>query len=81
MQFESLSALEEDLDHLLKIGKWEATTCWEAPIFDDYNSESDDSAEPFMGGHPGLMVTLLTVHITKITVNSCIIKHSNRSPK
>jgi hypothetical protein len=35
MRFESLSALEEDLDRVLKIGEGEATTCWEAPIFDD----------------------------------------------
>jgi hypothetical protein len=77
MQFESLSALEEDLDRLLKIGEGEATACREAPTFDDYDSNSDDGVEPFMGGHQGLMITLLTVLITKITINSCISKHSN----
>jgi hypothetical protein len=55
--FESLSALEEDLDRLLKIGKDEATACREAPIFDDYDSDSDDAALPFMGSHQGLMIT------------------------
>jgi hypothetical protein len=36
MRFEALSALEEDLDHLLKIGDEDATACREAPIFDKY---------------------------------------------
>jgi hypothetical protein len=57
MRVEPLSALEEDLDRLLKIGEGEATACWETPIFDDYDSDSDDGAEPFMGGHQGLMIT------------------------
>jgi hypothetical protein len=48
---ESLSALEKNLDHLLKIGKDEATASQEAPIFDDYSSNSDDGEVPFMGGH------------------------------
>jgi hypothetical protein len=55
-RFKSLSALE-DLDRLLKIGKDEATTCWEATILDDYDFDSDDSAEPFMGCHQGLVIT------------------------
>jgi hypothetical protein len=49
--------LEEDLDRLLKTRKDEATACWEAPIFDDYNSDSDDGAVAFMGGHQGLTIT------------------------
>jgi hypothetical protein len=57
MQSESLSALEENLDFLLRIGEGDATACWEAPIFDTYDSDFDDSAEPFMGGHQGLMIT------------------------
>jgi hypothetical protein len=40
--FESLSTLEEDLDHLLKIEKDEATSCREALIFDNYDSNSED---------------------------------------
>jgi hypothetical protein len=52
MRSEFLSALEEDLDRLLKIGEDEATACWGAPILDD------SDAEPFMGGHQGLMITL-----------------------
>jgi hypothetical protein len=39
--------LEEDLDRLLKIGEEDATTCGVAPIFESYDSDSDDSAEPF----------------------------------
>jgi hypothetical protein len=46
MLFESLSELEEDLDRLLKIGDGEATECREAPIFDDYDLDSDNSTEP-----------------------------------
>jgi hypothetical protein len=49
--------LEEDLDRLLKIGKDEATVSREAPIFNDYNSDSDYGAVPFMGGHQGAMIT------------------------
>jgi hypothetical protein len=57
MRFKSLSALEEDLDRLLKIGEGEATACQEARIFNDYDSDSNNGAEPFMGGHQGLMIT------------------------
>ncbi|RLN24524.1 hypothetical protein C2845_PM07G14760 [Panicum miliaceum] len=57
MWSESLSALK-DLDHLLKIGEGQAIACQEAPIFDVYDSDSNDGAEPFMGGHQGLMITL-----------------------
>jgi hypothetical protein len=57
MRFESFSALEEDLDCLLKIGKDEATACWEAPIFDGYYSDSDDSTKPFIDGHQALVIT------------------------
>jgi hypothetical protein len=56
MRFESLSALAEDLDRLLKIKEGEATTCREAPIFDNYVLDFDDGVEPFMGGHQGLMI-------------------------
>jgi hypothetical protein len=56
-RFESLSALEEDLDRLLKIGKDEATACREAPIFNEYDSDSYDSIERFYGGHQGLVIT------------------------
>jgi hypothetical protein len=49
--------LNEDLDQLLKIGKGEATAYRDAPIFDDYESDYDDGAEPFLGGHQGLMIT------------------------
>jgi hypothetical protein len=48
MRFESLSALEEDLDRLLKIEEGEATICRKAPIFDYYDLDSDDGAETFM---------------------------------
>jgi hypothetical protein len=48
MQFESLSDLEEDLDHLHKIGEEGATASWEAPIFDKYSDLNDDS-KPFSG--------------------------------
>jgi hypothetical protein len=51
MRAESLSALEEDIDRLHKIGQRDATACREAPIYDVYESNSDDSTEPFMGGH------------------------------
>jgi hypothetical protein len=57
MRFESLSALDEDLDRLLKIGEEEATACREAPIFDDYDLDIDGGADPFMGGLQGLMIT------------------------
>jgi hypothetical protein len=57
MWFESLSALEQDLDRLLKIGKDEATTCQEAPIFDNYDPNSNDSTDLLMGGHQGLVIT------------------------
>jgi hypothetical protein len=33
MRFDSLSDLEEDLDHLFKIGDEGATACWGAPVF------------------------------------------------
>jgi hypothetical protein len=47
----------EDLDRLLRIRKDEATACREATIFDDYNSDSDESAEPFLCGHQGVVIT------------------------
>jgi hypothetical protein len=49
IQSEFLSALEKDLDDLLQIGEAEATACREAPVFDDYDSDPDDDAEPFIG--------------------------------
>jgi hypothetical protein len=36
MQYESLSALEEDLDRLLQLGEGEATACREATVFPNY---------------------------------------------
>jgi hypothetical protein len=47
IKFESLSDLEEDLDHLLKIGDEGATACWGPPVFVDY-SYSDDNPESFL---------------------------------
>ena len=53
--------MEKDLDDLLKLGeeKVEDTACREAPIYNGYNLDSDDNAEPFMGGHQGLMITFI----------------------
>jgi hypothetical protein len=48
IQSEFLSALEEDLDDILKIGVKEPTACREVPIFDGHYLDSDDSVEPFM---------------------------------
>jgi hypothetical protein len=56
MQFESLSDLEEDLDHLLKIEDKGATACQGAPIFNNY-SNSDDDPGSFSGCHLGLTIT------------------------
>jgi hypothetical protein len=56
MRVEPLSALEEDLDRLLKIGEGEATACREAPLFDKY-SNSDGDPEPSTGSHLGLTIT------------------------
>jgi hypothetical protein len=56
IQSEFLSALEKDLDDLLKIGGEGATTCREAPIFDKY-SDSDDDSEPLSSSHLGLTIT------------------------
>jgi hypothetical protein len=42
-QSEFLSALEEDLDNLLKLEDARATACREAPIFDKYSDSDDDS--------------------------------------
>jgi hypothetical protein len=55
-QSEFLSALEEDLDNLLKIGDEGATTCQEAPVFDKY-LDSDDDSETSPGCHLGLTIT------------------------
>ncbi|RLN03691.1 putative polyprotein [Panicum miliaceum] len=54
MESEFYSALEKDLDELLELGDKDATACREAPIFDDYDSESDPEAE--LGGQ-GLVIT------------------------
>jgi hypothetical protein len=56
IQSEFLSALEKDLDDLLKIGGEGATTCREAPIFDKY-SDSDNDPGPFSGCHSSLTIT------------------------
>ncbi|RLN41037.1 uncharacterized protein C2845_PM01G20280 [Panicum miliaceum] len=53
---EFYSALEKDLDELLEVGDKDATACREAPIFDDYVSDSDPEAEPYLGGK-GLVIT------------------------
>ncbi|RLN22041.1 hypothetical protein C2845_PM07G08700 [Panicum miliaceum] len=53
---EFYSALEKDLDELLDLGYKDGTACREAPIFDDYNSDSDTEAEPYLGGQ-GLVIT------------------------
>jgi hypothetical protein len=37
----SLSDLEEDLDHHLKIGHEGATACWGGPIFDNYSDSNE----------------------------------------
>jgi hypothetical protein len=34
---ESLSYLEDDLDHVLKLDDEGATACWGPPIFDNYS--------------------------------------------
>ncbi|RLN03150.1 retrotransposon protein, putative, unclassified [Panicum miliaceum] len=46
----------EDLDELLGLGEKDATACREAPIFDDYDSDSNPEAEPYLGGR-GLVIT------------------------
>jgi hypothetical protein len=56
MRFESLSDLEEDSDHLLKIGDEGATACRGGTIFHNY-SDSDDNPESFSGSHLGLTIT------------------------
>jgi hypothetical protein len=56
MRFKSLSDLEEDLDHLLKIVDEGATACRGAPIFDNY-LDSNDNPESFLGSHMGLTIT------------------------
>ncbi|RLN03008.1 hypothetical protein C2845_PM13G02960 [Panicum miliaceum] len=53
---EFYSALEKDLDELLELGDKAATACREAPIFDDYDSDSGPEAEPYSGGQ-GLVIT------------------------
>jgi hypothetical protein len=50
IQSEFLSALEKDLDNLLKLKDAGAIACWEAPVFDKY-SDSDDDSETFPGCH------------------------------
>jgi hypothetical protein len=57
IQSKFLSSSEKDLDGLLKIGEVGTTACWEASIFDDYDSDSDDNVEPFMGDNQGLVIT------------------------
>jgi hypothetical protein len=56
MQFESLFDLEEDLDHLLKIGDKGAHRLPGGAIFDNYLN-SDDDPESFLGNHLGLTIT------------------------
>jgi hypothetical protein len=56
VQFESLSDLEEDLDHLLKIGEGGATACREG-LSSTSIRNSDDDFEPFSGSHLGLTIT------------------------
>jgi hypothetical protein len=56
MQSEFLSALEEDLDDLLKIGEEGATACQEAHVFDNY-PDSDDDPKSFSSCHLGLTIT------------------------
>jgi hypothetical protein len=56
MRFESLSDLEEDLDHLLKIRDEGASACREASIFNNY-SDSDDDPKSFLGSHLGVTIT------------------------
>ncbi|RLM58362.1 inactive tetrahydrocannabinolic acid synthase-like [Panicum miliaceum] len=58
MRFESLSNLEEDLDHLLKIGGEGATACQGVPIFNNY-SYSDEDHKSFSGSHLGLIITTM----------------------
>jgi hypothetical protein len=58
MRFESLFDLEEDLDHLLKVGDEGATACQGPPIFDNY-SNSDNNPESFLGSHLGLTITTM----------------------
>jgi hypothetical protein len=58
MQFESLFDLEEDLDHLLKIGDKGAHRLPGAPIFDNY-SDSDNNPEFFSESHLGLTITTM----------------------
>jgi hypothetical protein len=55
-QSEFLSALEEDLDNLLKLRGGGATACQEANVFDKY-SDSDDDSETFPGCCLGLTIT------------------------
>jgi hypothetical protein len=55
-QSEFISALEEDLDNLLKLGDAGVTAYREAPIFDKY-SDSDDDSESFSGCHLDLTIT------------------------
>jgi hypothetical protein len=57
IQSKFLSASEKDFDGLLKIEEVGTTACREAPIFDDYDSDSDDNVEPFMGDNQGLVIT------------------------
>jgi hypothetical protein len=47
--------LEEDLNHLLKLGDEGATACPETPVFDNH-SDSDDNPESFSGSHLGLTI-------------------------
>jgi hypothetical protein len=56
VRFESLSDLEEDLDHLLNIGDEGAIAFRGFPIFDNY-SDSDEDPESFSGSHLGLTIT------------------------
>jgi hypothetical protein len=43
------------MDLLLQLGEREATTCQEAPIFDNY-SDSDDHITPLLGGYQALVM-------------------------
>lgn len=51
------SALEKNLNDLLRIGVTEATRCREAPAFVNHDSNLDDSVEPFMDAHRGMRIT------------------------
>jgi len=59
LQSDSLPPLEKDMDDPLQLGQKEveATACWQAPMYDDYDSDSNNDVVPFMGCYQGLMIT------------------------